>query len=187
MDLQPILDDIDAQARAAGDWGQVADYIPALARIDPAQFAIAVALPDGRCLTAGQAETRFSIQSVSKVFTLALALGRHGEGLWARVGREPTERAFNSIVQLETSGGIPRNPFVNPGAIVTTDACLAGRTPRETLGEILRFLREASGSEAVAIDPEVAASERAHGHRNFALAHFLASTGNLENSVDRAL
>ena len=90
---------------------------------------------------AGDADEPFSIQSISKVFLLTLALGKHGESLWTRVGREPSGDPFNSIVQLEHEQGRPRNPFINAGAIVVTDLVLAGHTPREAIGEILRFLR----------------------------------------------
>ncbi|MEM9781660.1 MAG: glutaminase [Pseudomonadota bacterium] len=186
-DLDGLLARLDRQAHAAADWGWVADYIPPLAAVDPAQFAIAVCLTDGRELCAGAADLAFSIQSISKVFTLALALGRWGDALWTRVGKEPSGRAFNSIVQLELEGGFPRNPFINAGAIVTTDACLDGRTPAETLGEILRFLRAAAEDEAIHIDPAVAEAERETGNRNHALAFFLRSERNLRATVDCAL
>lgn len=135
-DLQSILDGIGARAREATDRGRVATYIPELARIDPAKFGMAIALPDGQVLTTGDATEAFSIQSISKVFTLAIALGRLGDHLWTRVGREPSGQAFNSILQLEVEKGIPRNPFVNAGAIVVTDAILAKHQPREVLGEL---------------------------------------------------
>ena len=83
------------------------------------------------------------------------------------------------MIQLEHERGIPRNPFINAGAIVVTDAILAGHQPRELLGEILRFLREAAGDDDIHINRAVAASEQAHGHRNLALAHFMAAHGNL--------
>ncbi|WP_424941998.1 glutaminase [Aliiroseovarius crassostreae] len=185
MDLQAILDEITQEVAARPDRGRVADYIPELARVDPNQFAIAVATPDGT-FHAGDANTRFSIQSVSKVFTLAMALGRFGDNLWARVGREPSGNAFNSIVQLEQEHGIPRNPFINAGAIVVTDAILSGHAPREALGELLRFVRAAAGDDDIHINATVAASEQAHGARNLSLAHFLAAHGNLENPPDLA-
>nr|WP_300309277.1 glutaminase [Halomonas sp.] len=185
--LQALLETLDRDARQRNDWGQVASYIPELASIDPAQFAISVCTVDGQEYHAGDVQVPFSIQSVSKVFTLALALGRLGGRLWERVGREPSGRAFNSIVQLEREQGIPRNPFINAGAIVTTDAVLGQRAPRETLGEILSFLREAADDSDIHINEYVARSEQRTGDRNYALAHFLRSCGNLNNDCDRAL
>ena len=138
-------------------------------------------------LTAGDADEAFSIQSISKVFTLTQALGEVGDRLWKRVGREPSGDPFNSIVQLEHEHGIPRNPFINAGAIVISDVMLAGHQPRETIGEIVRFIRFLSDDESIAIDPAVAASERATGFRNFALANYMKSFGNLVHAPDLVL
>jgi len=181
MDLQAILDRIAREAAQTDAKGQVADYIPELARIDPDQFAIAVARPGQPTLTAGAAQTRFSIQSVSKVFTLALALGQLGDRLWNRVDREPSGQAFDSMLLLDQESGRPRNPFINAGAIVTTDAILEGAEPKEALGAILRFVRDAAGDPDIHINEAVAKSEIATGHRNFALAHYLRSYGNLRH------
>ncbi|MGB3243780.1 MAG: glutaminase [Sulfitobacter sp.] len=186
-DLELILGQINDQMRADDNWGAVADYIPQLALVDPAQFAIAVVLADGTCHSSGDAQTLFSVQSITKVFTLAIALGRSGDQLWTRVGREPSGRAFNSIAQLEQEQGRPRNPFINAGAIVTTDEVLGRRAPREALAEIVQFVRTAAGTDDIHINDAVAASEREHGHRNFALAHFLADFDNLRNPPDLTL
>jgi glutaminase len=185
--LPDILSQLNDDMRRDEDWGTVASYIPELAHIAPAQFAIAVTTADGEVFTAGDADTPFSVQSITKVFTLAIALGRSGDQLWRRVGREPSGRAFNSIVQLEQENGRPRNPFINAGAIVTTDEILTGRLPREALAEILQFVRAAAGDDNIHINNAVASSEKAHGHRNFALAHFLASCGNLNNTPNKTL
>ncbi|MDZ4096162.1 MAG: glutaminase [Paracoccaceae bacterium] len=187
MDLQAILDEICQAMKAAEDRGRVADYIPELARVDPAHFGMALALPDGRVLRCGDPQLRFSIQSISKVFTLAIALGRLGDQLWHRVGREPSGLAFNSILQLENEKGRPRNPFVNAGAIVVTDAILAGHAPREVLGEVLRFIRAAAGDDDIHINDAVAASEAATGHRNLSLAHFMRAERNLLNPPELTL
>ncbi|HEY4139975.1 MAG TPA: glutaminase, partial [Pseudolabrys sp.] len=136
---------------------------------------------------AGDCDVPFSIQSVSKVFTLTLALGHYGDRLWQRVGREPSGSAFNSIVQLEYEKGIPRNPFINAGAIAVTDMILSGHQPREALGEILRFMRFLSNDHSVTIDEAVAASEQRTGFRNAALANYMKSFGAIENPVDRTL
>ena len=178
---------IAAEMAARTDRGRVADYIPQLAAIDPNQFGISVCLADGTQHSAGDSAIRFSIQSISKVFALAIALGRLGDQLWTRVRREPSGLAFNSILQLENEGGIPRNPFVNAGAIVTTDAALGSRPPREYLAELLTFLRTAAGDEDIHIDRAVAKSETETGHRNFALAHFLKAHGNLKNPPELTL
>lgn len=181
LKLQSLLDEIAARMAAAPERGQVATYIPELATVDPARFGIAVALPSGQILGAGDAAIGFSIQSISKVFTLAIALGRLGDQLWARVGREPSGLAFNSILQLEQENGIPRNPFVNAGAIAVTDAILQGHQPREILAELLRFIRLCADDEAIHINEAVARSEQATAHRNIALAEFMAAMGNLRN------
>ncbi len=180
-DLQQILDEIAHAMAAEVDRGAPATYIPELAHVDPSQFGIAMALPGGQVVAAGDAATPFSIQSISKVFMLAIALGRLGDTLWQRVGREPSGAAFNSIVQLEHDKGIPRNPFINAGALAVTDAILKGHQPREVLGELLRFLREAAGDDDIHINRAVAASEQATAHRNTALAEFMAAHGNLKN------
>lgn len=167
--------------------GTVADYIPELARVDPRQFALAVVTPEGEVAVAGDADRTFSIQSISKVFLLTLALGRVGESLWQRVGREPSGTAFNSIVQLEREEGRPRNPFINAGAIVVTDVAMAGHAPREAIGEILRFMRYLADDESIVIDHAVAASELATGARNQALAWFMRSFGRLDHEVEKVL
>lgn len=167
--------------------GKVADYIPALATVDPNRFGFALALPDGTVHTAGDVDIPFSIQSVSKVFTLALALRRLGSSLWTSVGREPSGSAFNSIVQLESENGIPRNPLINAGAIATTDRLIDGRGDKATVAEILDFLRARAGDDSIAIDAEVAASESETGARNRSLGYFMKGFGNLRHPVEEAL
>ena len=185
MDLQALLDDLAAEAAPFATHGKVADYIPALAAVDPAHFGIALATMDGQLYGSGDWQTPFSIQSVSKAFSLALVLARDGESLWNRVGREPSGNAFNSLVQLEYEKGIPRNPFINAGALILIDRLLS--LSGDSLGTLRTFLRAESGNANVDVDPEVAASEASHGHRNAALAHFMASCGNLENPVETVL
>ncbi len=186
-DLQQVLDEIVAEAAVSTDRGVVANYIAELSLVDPAMFGIAVALPSGKVLEAGNARISFTVQSISKVFTLAMALGRFGDGLWRRVGREPSGLAFNSILQLEQEDGRPRNPFVNAGALVVTDAILAGSEPREILAELLRFTREAAADDNIHINKDVARSEARTGHRNQALAHMLKAQGNLMNTPERVV
>ncbi|MBS7538529.1 glutaminase [Ancylobacter lacus] len=186
-DIVEVVQEIAEEMRQRPDRGEVATYIPELAGVDPNQFGLAVIDTEGHVAAAGDCDVPFSIQSVSKVFTLTLALGKVGDRLWSRVGREPSGSAFNSIVQLEYEHGIPRNPFINAGAIAVTDVILSGHKPREALGEILRFMRFLADDPAIAIDEAVAASEQRTGFRNAALANYMKSYGVLENPVDYTL
>ncbi|MCA1748162.1 MAG: glutaminase [Parasphingopyxis sp.] len=187
MDLQAIVDRIAEDIAPHRGEGRVADYIPALAKADPNKFGIAIATPDGACHRAGDAEEGFSIQSISKVFTFALALDKVGDALWHRVGREPSGTAFNSIVQLEAERGIPRNPLMNAGAIVVTDHLIDNGDADAAIERLLSVLRDHAEDSSIDIDYEVAMSESATGARNRGLAHFMASFGNLENEVEVVL
>ncbi|WP_313737434.1 glutaminase [Sphingobium yanoikuyae] len=187
MDLTALIDDIVAAMARETERGTVASYIPELAKVDAGQFGVAIATADGRLLTGGDADTGFSIQSISKVFALTLALGKVGDQLWDRVGREPSGNAFNSIVQLEQEHGIPRNPFINAGAIAVADVNLGGHQPRVAIGEMLRFVRYLAGDDAIRINEEVAASETATGYRNMALANYMRAFNNVRHPVDLVL
>jgi glutaminase len=185
--LDVVVSEIADEISKRPDRGEVAAYIPELARVDPNVFGIAVIDAEGRVAAAGESDAPFSIQSISKVFTLTLALGKVGDRLWRRVGREPSGSPFNSIVQLEYERGIPRNPFINAGAIAVTDVILSGHQPREALGEILHFMRFLADDQSIAIDKAVAASEQRTGFRNAALANYMKSFGVLENPVEFTL
>jgi glutaminase len=128
--LETVVSEIADEMRQRPDRGEVARYIPELARVDPGRFGLAVIAADGTVAAAGDCDVPFSIQSISKVFTLTLALGMVGDKLWQRVGREPSGSPFNSVVQLEYERGIPRNPFINAGAIAVTDLILAASEQR---------------------------------------------------------
>jgi len=183
--LQDDLDAVYERAREYVGMGQVANYIPALARVPIVKFGMAVVSVDGEEAHAGDAEEPFSIQSVSKVFTLLMAMQLRENALWRRVGREPSGDPFNSLVQLEYEKGVPRNPFINAGAHITTDCIVMGHDdPKQA---ILDEMRRLSGNSEIAFDPEVAESERAHGFRNAAIANFLKANGNLESDVDQVL
>lgn len=185
--LEEIIKSIATDIFQQNDWGEPAQYIPELAAVDPQQFAISVCLADGKVISAGSATKPFSIQSISKVFALVAALGRVGNQLWSRVGREPSGTSFDSVVLLERENGRPRNPFINAGAIVTTDALLCGRQPKLALAEILGLVRQMSGSDSIYINDAVAASEQKTGSRNKALAYYLKSHENLSNEPDLTL
>lgn len=185
--LQQLVNEVHGELSARLGEGKVADYIPRLAQVSLHKFGIAVATVDGLEVRVGDAAEYFSIQSVSKLFTLTQALGLWGDRLWSRVDREPSGNAFNSIVQLEHEDGKPRNPFVNAGAIAVTDAILGGHEPKEAIGEILRFVRFLADDDDIVIDDVVARSEQESGDRNFALAHFMRSFGVIDNPAAKVL
>lgn len=185
--MQDLLNEIAEAMAGETERGKVADYIPELAHVDPRRFAISLATVKGARYSAGCATTPFSIQSISKVFTLTIALGKMGDALWSNVGREPSGDPFNSIVQLEHEGGKPRNPFINAGAIAVVDAIMMGHEPKETLAELINFVRYIADDESICFDHTVAASEMAHRDRNASLAHFMKAFGRLRHDVDKVL
>lgn len=187
MEIDDILAEVADRVEPHRGEGKVAAYIPALAKVDPAKFGIAFADREGRVHGAGDCAEPFSIQSISKVFTLALTLERVGGRLWERVGREPSGSAFNSIVQLEREFGKPRNPLINPGAMVVTDQMIGTGSADAAIGDLLALLRDQARDDAVVVDDEVARSESATGARNRALAWFMKSFGVLENEVETVL
>ena len=185
--MEEMLAEALAAAAPLRGTGRVASYIPALAAVDPEKLGIAFADAKGRVHGAGDCDEAFSIQSISKVFTLALALQRVGAELWEAVGREPSGSAFNSIVQLEREHGKPRNPLINPGAMVVTDNLIGGRDADRAVADLLAFLRAQARDEAIHVDEEVAASESETGARNRALAWFMDNFGILSNEVETVL
>ncbi|MGN5733131.1 glutaminase [Arthrobacter psychrochitiniphilus] len=185
MDMQEILDEIVAHVAPLCLQGEVASYIPSLGEVSPDSFGICVAMADGEFFGAGDWQKPFSIQSISKVFSLALVMSYDYDSIWKRVFREPSGTPFNSMVQLEADRGIPRNPFINAGALVVTDRLLS--ITGDAAASVRGLLRQESGNPEVEIDALVAASEADHGHRNASMAHLLASYGNLENPVDEVL
>ncbi len=185
--MDQVLAEVLAAAEPHRASGRVANYIPALAGVDPGKLGIAFADADGRVHGTGDCDEPFSIQSISKVFTLALALDRVGAKLWDKVGREPSGSAFNSIVQLEHEQGRPRNPLINPGAIVVTDNLIGEGSADQAIAGLLAFLRDQARDPGVEVDEEVARSEAETGARNRSLAWFMKSFGILANDVDTVL
>lgn len=183
MDYQAVIEKIYQEVLPYQGQGKVANYIPALAEVNPKQFGIAIATLDGEIMGIGDYKTPFSIQSISKVYTLAMAVSRMGSDLWNYVGREPSGSPFNSLVQLEHENGIPRNPFINAGALVVTDKVMdLYERPKEAL---LEFIRQVTGNEDIYYDKNVATSEYIHSSRNLALAYFMKSFGNIRNNVEQ--
>ncbi len=187
LDLAAILSRITEEMAKRTERGTVATYIPGLANVPLSRFGMTVVLANGTVYSAGDSEIPFSIQSVSKVFTLTLALQKHGDSLWRRVGREPSGSSFNSIVQLENEHGIPRNPFINAGAIVVSDFILGDSTVQHAIDGLVGFVRRLASDDGIEIDLDVAHSEAITGFRNIALANYMKSFGNMSDRVNDAL
>ena len=185
MDYQKILQDIYNEILPYAKEGKQADYIPALAKIDPDQFGMCLETVSGEVYPFMQADTRFFIQSITKVFALAMCLSLKGESLWKRVGKEPSGTAFNSLVQLEVEKGIPRNPFINAGAIVMADILMTELENPEK--EFLDFVKAISGNDTISYNEDVACSEREKGYLNAAIANMLKYHGTIENDIEDVL
>jgi len=183
--MQALLNDILDEVRPLIGRGKVADYIPALADVAPAQLGIAVYSNDGELFTAGDAETAFSVQSISKVFSLVQAIDHSGEAIWQRLGHEPSGQPFNSLVQLEFERGRPRNPFINAGALVICD--INQSRFAAPLMSMRDFVRRLAGNPQITIDSRVAESEYQHRARNAAAAYLMQSFGNFHNDVEAVL
>jgi glutaminase len=185
VDYQSILDEIEEEIKPLLTDGNVANYIPALAKADPLQFAMTLTLFDGRTYSVGCTDTKFSIQSISKVFTFTQSLSLYGPIIYNRVGKEPSGNPFNSLIQLEYENGKPRNPFINAGAIVITDSLYSHyKNEEDTFMNILQFTRDISNNDELSYNNEVWKSECEYGFRNIALANLMKSFGNFENDID---
>lgn len=192
IELEQIVTRIYNRYKGCINAGKVADYIPTLKEVDPRGYAISVATIDRYVFNIGDYRNGFTIQSISKVLTLAMLAPKLGEGLWKFVGREPSGNSFNSLVQLENERGIPRNPFINAGALVVTDRLLDLYKERDdrrlstraiAKEAIIKFVRNLSGEENIDFDKITAQAEILTAERNYALAHFMKSFGNIGNSV----
>lgn len=181
-----MLESILTQVRPLTGQGKVADYIPALASVEANKLAIAVSTIDGRHFQAGDADERFSIQSISKVLSLVVAMDHYQEEeIWQRVGKDPSGHPFNSLLQLEIEQGKPRNPFINAGALVVCDMLQSRLSaPRQRMLEVVRQLSDVSD---ITYDSKVARSEFDHSARNAAIAWLMKSFGNFHNDVATVL
>ena len=185
MDYKRIFEDIYSEFSKVKDEGSVANYIPELSKVDPNRFGVQLTTVGGDKFAFGDWDVRFSIQSIAKVFSYVLAYSRIKSELWERVGVEPSGTAFNSLVQLENDKGIPRNPFINAGAIVICDILVSQLdSPKE---EVLSFIRELSGIDSINFNTSVAESERTSGYINMALVNFMKSFGNIHNDIDEVM
>ena len=185
MEFQDILDSIYKEVNQIENTGKVADYIPELAKIDAGKFGISLIDCNQNVYSVGNASESFSIQSISKVLTTALIFSKIGNDLWTRVGYEPSGNAFNSLIQLEYEKGIPRNPFINAGALVIADLMLEHFENPKAL--FLDFARELSENENINYNQKVIQSEKENGYRNAALVNFIKSFNNIKHQPEEVL
>lgn len=185
MDYQAILNVIQKELAHAKSGGQVPDYIPELAQVPAKKFGLHLYGISGKHFSFGDSDELFSIQSISKVFTLALAEKRAGKKIWNRVDVEPSGNPFNSLTQLEQEKGIPRNPFINSGSLVIADILVSYfKNPKKKL---VAFVREITQDDSIGYDEKVAISEEKNGYRNIALVNYMKALGNIENDADAVL
>lgn len=185
MDYQKLLENIYQEILPYAKEGKQADYIPELAKVNPDQFGMFIHSIYGETASIEQADTRFSIQSISKVFALAMCLSIKGDDLWKRVGREPSGTAFNSLIQLEVEHGIPRNPFINAGALVMADILFSHLD--DPANDFLNFVRAVANNPTIEYNRDVANSERENGYLNAAIANLLKYHGTIENDIESVL
>ncbi|WP_019537959.1 glutaminase [Proteiniphilum acetatigenes] len=185
MHYETLFQEIHSELQSVEDPGQVGDYIPELAHVNPDQFGVHLTTVGGEEFAFGDAEKRFSIQSIAKVFTFVLAYSRIKSSIWKRTGLEPAGTPFNSLVQLEYDKGIPRNPFINAGAIVICDILASElASPKEN---ILSFIHRITGADSINYNSKVALSEKKTGYRNYALVNLMKSFANIKNDIDRVM
>lgn len=185
MHCQNILNATYQEILKGENPGTVASYIPELATVNPDQLGICLITKEGDSYSCGDAQTPFSIQSIAKVLSLSLVFSKIGDDLWKRMDFEPSGSAFNSLVQLETENGIPRNPLINAGAIVMCDIiCDLYDDPKK---ELLHYIRKVSGIPTLQYSEDIALSEKQTGFRNHALVHFIKSFGNIKNDCDKVI
>lgn len=185
MDYQKIFLEIQDELSKVEKKGNVADYIPELALIDPNHFGVHISTIDNQQFALGESETRFSIQSIAKVFSFVLAYSHIKSNIWERMELEPAGTPFNSLVQLEYEKGIPRNPFINAGGILVCDILVSEfKNPKS---EILDFINRLTGVDNIQFNNRVAESEKATGFKNYALVHLMKSFGNIKNDIETVM
>lgn len=185
MNLKKVIEAAFEKVNNIEEKGELASYIPELATVDSRKFGIHVSTISGINFGLGDFNEKFSIQSISKVLSLCLAYKIVGESIWSRLGVEPSGTGFNSLVQLESDNGIPRNPFINAGAMVIADILLSHlENPKE---DLLDFIKSISNNQTVAYSTKISTSEKSVGYRNVALCNFIKSFGNIENEPDEVL
>ncbi len=185
MNYLEIITEIYNTVDAEENRGTVSNYIPELADVDPRHFGVYLTTTNHFEFGIGDCHKKFSIQSVAKVLSLTLAYKMLGEHIWERLGVEPSGTPFNSLVQLETDKGIPRNPFINAGALVICDILtIELKNPK---ADFLQFVHDTAGNSEIKYSEEIAASEKLTGYRNIALCNFIKSFGNIKNNPEEVL
>lgn len=185
MGYNEILHEIYDETQEFAHIGAPASYIPELNKVDPNQYGMCLKTLEGETFCVGDSKTPFAIQSITKVFALAMAFHLKGESLWKRVGVEPSGSAFNSVIQLEIEKGIPRNPLINAGALVISDILLTELDYPEE--EFLKFVQALCNDTDIRYNESMAVSEREHGFLNAAITNMLKYYGNIENDIERVL
>lgn len=185
IDYQNIILEIEQEIHNSPKQGKVANYIPELAKINPDKFALNLTTIDGHKYSVGDAQEKFSIQSIAKVFAFSQAYIFHGEDLFKRVGVEPSGTAFDSLIQLEYEKGKPRNPFINPGALVICDILID--TLKHPKNDLLDFVRKLVNNDEINFNPKVAESEKQSGFKNAAHINLMKSFGTIKNPIDLVL
>lgn len=185
MNYQEIIEEIYTEIKLSENPGHVASYIPELSTVDPEKFGVYLTTTTNQQYAVGDCYEKFSIQSIAKVLSLSLAYKMLGGIIWHRVGVEPSGTPFNSLVQLERDEGIPRNPFMNAGAIVICDILQSNlKFPKV---ELLDFIRDVSDNPTIEYCPVIANSEKSQAFRNVALINFIRSFGNIKNDINTVL
>jgi glutaminase len=185
MYYKEIIKDIYEIIINQEDHGHLADYIPELAKVKPENFGIHLSSLNMGDSGIGDFNIKFSVQSIIKVLSLSLAYHTLGESIWERVDVEPSGTPFNSLIQLEADKGIPRNPFINAGALVICDILISQLA--NPVEDFLSYIRDLAGNQDIDYSDSIQQSEKSVGYRNIALCNFIKSFGNIENDPDVVL
>ncbi|WP_282090208.1 glutaminase [Aquimarina algiphila] len=185
MEYQHILNTIASELSSIQSTGKVASYIPELAKIGYEKFGMHLYCINSGHYNLGDSEERFSIQSISKVFALTRAMSLLDDELFKRVDVEPSGDPFNSLIQLEYENGIPRNPFINAGALVISDILISQlKDPKK---DFLDFIHNITGNSNIGINSKVFESEKKYSYRNASLLNLMKSFGNIKNDIEIVL
>lgn len=185
--VSSVVGDIVKKISDSGDKGEATRQIPELSGVDTEQFGIAILTREGEMVCGGDSDTPFSLQSISKAFSLELVLKAHGDGLWERVGRDPSGDPYNSVIDLERQKGYPRNPFVNAGALIVVDMLLDTLKPEEEVEAVVEFVGTLLDGDEFTLNDKVADSDEGSGSLNRAMLNIANHFGNVRNPIDKIM